>query len=709
MDGRFVMALSTCPKQTNRAYSAYVARVQERTSFTVVSECIGGIVSVVDWYRLSLGDVGHKLCNSMVITSLESPDISGVIMTKIRLLVTVILRVLITVSVFLAAMIVIHFTAINPREIFIPCDRPCSRAEWPRICRYRLVIEKRSLLKSRVDHKNIISSDEAAVGIGSEQLETGSIQYYFLVNGKHTGPVLDVCERDFIVIDVENRIPGRSISIHWTGQSQRHTPFMDGVSMVTQCPIVSFTTFQYKFQADRAGTHLYYGFSGEERNSGLVGALVVHSVYEQKQYQLTKNCLNDTIWIVSEINGNFLINGNRRLVQKVQSGAKYRFRVAYVAPLGQTNCVRWLEIEDHKLLVIALDGNLIEPVMVQKVALSDGDRIDLIVQTTELKRDYEIRLTAGMGNVSRKCTPVFASRSEFRLKYVEIKTNGLQHISDESDPVVESSTEPAPSVIQWAAFNPGRIFCSVTSGKDYHQSSLHQHHNQSCLLDAKAKDAFPVALRDVDRRIILVVAKRKVMKDIFGERLDDISYSVNGFSFVFPSVLMLQNIHDKELNRTTCSSGKGHRRMPKKCHRQADRLCECVHIEHIETGHRVELILINEDEESDHSYHLHGHQFHLLAAMRFDEGWQSQLEKVVRNFDRPVIRDTIRIERRTLVVLRFTASSAGLWMLRELGAGQEWSRGLDVLLSVETQNTEIDIPPDFPACKSFVGPKYFLI
>lgn len=82
---------------------------------------------------------------------------------------------------------------------------------------------------------------------------------------------------------------------------------------------------------------------------------------------------------------------------------------------------------------------------------------------------------------------------------------------------------------------------------------------------------------------------------------------------------------------------------------------------------------------------------------------------MVRNFDRPVIRDTIRVESRTLVVLRFTALNSGLWMLRELGAGQEWSRGLDVLLSVEAQKTAIDIPADFPACRSFVGPKYFLI
>lgn len=28
------------------------------------------------------------------------------------------------------------------------CDRPCNRADWPRICRYKLVVEKRTVFKS---------------------------------------------------------------------------------------------------------------------------------------------------------------------------------------------------------------------------------------------------------------------------------------------------------------------------------------------------------------------------------------------------------------------------------------------------------------------------------------------------------------------------------------------------------------------------------
>jgi hypothetical protein len=37
---------------------------------------------------------------------------------------------------------------------------------------------------------------------------------------------------------------------------------MDGVPMVTQCPIPSSTTFQYKFRASRAGTHMWHAHTG---------------------------------------------------------------------------------------------------------------------------------------------------------------------------------------------------------------------------------------------------------------------------------------------------------------------------------------------------------------------------------------------------------------------------------------------------------------
>lgn len=185
---------------------------------------------------------------------------------------------------------------------------------------------------------------------------------------------------------------------------------------------------------DHSGTHLYHGFSKEERSLGMVGALLVHSVHEQSQHPLSSQCQDDLIWIVSEINGSFLINGNRSMVQTVQAGRRYRVRIAYVAPISlRSHCQRWLEIQDHNATVIALDGNLIEPLVVERVALSDGNRVDLIVHTDERKmeQDYEIRFVAtgdsvNDGGESNEChlrhreqqPYAHGSTNNFRLKYV---------------------------------------------------------------------------------------------------------------------------------------------------------------------------------------------------------------------------------------------------------------------------------------------------
>lgn len=68
------------------------------------------------------------------------------------------------------------------------------------------------------------------------------------------------------MVDVVNRLPGQSVTVHWRGQKQTESPYMDGVPMVTQCPISSYTTFQYKFRASQAGTHLWQAHTGEYGN-----------------------------------------------------------------------------------------------------------------------------------------------------------------------------------------------------------------------------------------------------------------------------------------------------------------------------------------------------------------------------------------------------------------------------------------------------------
>ena len=61
------------------------------------------------------------------------------------------------------------------------------------------------------------------------------------------GPAIQVCKGDTVVVNVNNMLRSQRItSIHWHGVKVRGSPHMDGVGMVTQCPIVPNSEFQYK-------------------------------------------------------------------------------------------------------------------------------------------------------------------------------------------------------------------------------------------------------------------------------------------------------------------------------------------------------------------------------------------------------------------------------------------------------------------------------
>lgn len=84
-----------------------------------------------------------------------------------------------------------------------------------------------------------------------------------------------MCLGDQVQVDVINQMMGEATTIHWHGIHHMRTPFMDGVPMVTQCPIPPHTTFRYTFEADHEGTHWWHSHTGVQRSDGAMGAFIV--------------------------------------------------------------------------------------------------------------------------------------------------------------------------------------------------------------------------------------------------------------------------------------------------------------------------------------------------------------------------------------------------------------------------------------------------
>ena len=153
-------------------------------------------------------------------------------------------------------------------------------------------------------------------------------------------------------MNVKNHLPGESCTIHWHGIHQvfssfyfnrvwesHHltvnlitmkvgTPYMDGVPLVTQCPISPASSFRYNFIAENPGTHFYHSHSGEfkllqhrsfqiskfsfrigfQRADGVFGSLIVRqSKQSDPQSALYDYDLPEHVMLVSDWLGEFLL------------------------------------------------------------------------------------------------------------------------------------------------------------------------------------------------------------------------------------------------------------------------------------------------------------------------------------------------------------------------------------------------------------------
>ncbi|KAJ3113352.1 hypothetical protein HK100_002013 [Physocladia obscura] len=90
-----------------------------------------------------------------------------------------------------------------------------------------------------------------------------------LVNGQLDYPIVAV-KGDTLIITVAN-----SLNVS-TSLEQRDSPWMDGATMVTQCPIMPGQSFIYKFTlADQVGTYWYHSHSQLQSANGLRGPFII--------------------------------------------------------------------------------------------------------------------------------------------------------------------------------------------------------------------------------------------------------------------------------------------------------------------------------------------------------------------------------------------------------------------------------------------------
>jgi L-ascorbate oxidase len=241
-----------------------------------------------------------------------------------------------------------------------------------------------------------------------------------LVNGKFPGPILYSQKNQLLIVRVVNEMKENTISLHWHGIVQAKTPFMDGTSMVSQCPIhPRGREFVYIMNTTDVGTFLYHGHirlspvnlygmlivqepKGGDNNQlpnwpGLVSSmeedipLLLSDAWQNKSIdQLNGLREKEFQWI-----GNpqaILINGKassclpRLALGRTQSQTKKSsplIRIVNAATLGFLS----LEVEDHHFIVLRADLSLVQPFTTKALEINSGQRYDVI-----LVRDKDVAI-----------------------------------------------------------------------------------------------------------------------------------------------------------------------------------------------------------------------------------------------------------------------------------------------------------------------------
>lgn len=68
------------------------------------------------------------------------------------------------------------------------------------------------------------------------------------INGQWPCPTIEASVGDTVVVELTNNLGNQTTGIHFHGINQVSTNFMDGPSMVTQCPLPPGSTMKYQFE-----------------------------------------------------------------------------------------------------------------------------------------------------------------------------------------------------------------------------------------------------------------------------------------------------------------------------------------------------------------------------------------------------------------------------------------------------------------------------
>ncbi|KAI5701003.1 hypothetical protein M8J75_005180 [Diaphorina citri] len=557
------------------------------------------------------------------------------------------------------------------------CTRSCE-VNSPKTCYWKFTLEAYSTLNKACGNctsKGVCTTPNAPQCVMGDGYERSIL----VVNRRMAGPSIQVCKGDTIVVDLHNKMPGRSTTIHWHGLTQRLTPHMDGVPMVTQCPILEGNVFRYKFLADAAGTYFWHSHDGFQKMDGIIGNLIIRqprtSDPNSRYYEYDNpshvvlvtdwyhNTTSDERWPglrlhdVGQLPNTFLINGKgsypgfqaplAEFVVKPRS--RYRFRF-----IGGT-C---------------------------------GERYDFVIETSKAVSSYWIHIK-GLGPCE--------DNKPFQLGVLKYDGSLFQ--------------KPPSSNPGYKGYPVNRVFNRPNADCNPDNTS------NVCISHLNNKDFVkPVLLaKKPDVRILLAPGfynyklPEVFQPDTYPRHFVPIptgapvAATINNISNVMPSSPLLSQYKDippHEFCPDECITNTAHE------------LCNCLDLIPLPKNKLVELVIADTGGVGlTHPMHLHGYCYYVMAqgvfpkGLKFDESiafLNQELNSGLHVRPYPPMKDTVPLPSGGYFVVRIFSDNPGFWFFH-CHFLYHHQTGMSAVIQVGDLSDMVPTPRGFPRCGDFLN------
>ncbi|XP_062551445.1 uncharacterized protein LOC134216595 [Armigeres subalbatus] len=611
-------------------------------------------------------------------------------------------------------------TLVYPGE---ECDRQCTVGEPSRVCYFHWVLENYSAMGSACwdcirGNRTHCFHPQCITASGMERALVS-------INRKMPGPPIFVCREDTIVVDVVNDMEGMSNTIHWHGFHQLHSPWMDGVPMVTQCPIAPSTSFRYMFKAEDPGTQWYHSHTGYHLANGHLGVAVVRNPLDVNvglyDFDLSEHVILITDWTLDSVErwvpgqqssqmkvDSILINGRGRYhndaagikvdyvpltVFRVQKGKRYRFRLISG---GSQYCPFQLQIEKHQKMIISTDGGAVKPHIVDTLISISGERYDFVLTANQPPGDYWVRVR-GIGFCNSQRVESFAI-----LSYADSSVPTKKLMFPDQYPPVYDNPYPLGRTLNHhmtQCYTPGDDFICAADLEAY---EVYRDHD---LIDSKPDVRLFLGFKVIEANNRKLFANHFTKFATVRGKFNTVGVA-NNISFISPSFpLLIQPELIVDEDTQFCNNSH----LPAGCDKM--HVCYCTHRVKVKHNDLVEFVLYDTallQQDFYHPFHLHGHRFIITDMGKLpEEAMQSRLNYLrEREFLRrpnghnPPYKDTISIPNEGYVKVRFRANNAGFWLVH---CHFEWhlGTGMGLILQIGETDQMLKAPPDFPRCGDF--------